>query len=103
MSLRTAALMLLGSAMLGAVGGQLVRYGHMSIPEAVGYTAFITNVAGNLMLARLNVWGWIVRLLTNVLWIVYAIQIESGGPMWLNHLTFFAINVYGFRTWKRRE
>lgn len=88
---------------VGLAEGALVRQDIITVVEAVGYTAFIANVVGNLMLARLNVWGWIVRLLTNVLWIVYAIQIESGGPMWLNHLTFFSINVYGFRTWKRRE
>lgn len=65
--------------------------------------AFLANVAGNLMLARMNVLGWLVRLATNVLWIAYAVQVESGGPMWLNHAAFFAINVYGFREWKNKE
>ena len=61
--------------------------------EAIGYVAFVLNVAGNLMLARKNVWGWIVRLVTNV---------PGGGPMWLNHAAFFMINIYGYREWRRR-
>lgn len=68
--------------------------------EVIGYAAFGLNVAGNLMLARMNVWGWIVRLVTNVAWITYAVQIPGGGPMWMNHIAFFAINIYGFRQWR---
>lgn len=70
---------------------------------AIGYVAFVLNVAGNLMLARLNIWGWGVRLLTNVAWIAYAVQIPGGGPMWLNHIVFFGINIYGFWHWRRRK
>lgn len=100
---RHAPLYLLGSFVIGVAGGACVRHGLMTIVEAVGYTAFIANVAGNLMLAKQNLWGWVVRLVTNVLWIGYAVNIEGGGPMWLNHVAFFAINVYGFTEWKRKE
>lgn len=68
--------------------------------EAIGYAAFVMNVAGNLMLARMNVWGWVVRLMTNVTWIAYAVQVPGGAPMWLNHAAFLAINIYGFREWR---
>jgi len=71
--------------------------------QAIGWAAFAMNVAGNLMLARLNVWGWIVRLLTNVAFIVYALQVPGGGPMWANHVAFFAINIYGFRHWRKQQ
>ncbi len=66
---------------------------------AIGYTALALNVAGNLLLAHKNAAGWVVRLLTNVAWIVYAVQVESGGPMVLNHLIFLGINLYGMRQW----
>ena len=72
----------------------------MTVVEGVGYLAFVLNVVGNLMLARLNVWGWIVRLVTNVAWIIYAVQVPGGGPMWMNHAAFFAINVYGWKKWR---
>lgn len=71
--------------------------------EVIGYLAFGLNVAGNLMLARMNVWGWIVRLVTNVAWIAYAVQIPGGGPMWANHAMFLFINLYGFRAWRRQQ
>ena len=67
--------------------------------EAIGYAALGLNVAGNLMHAHKNMWGWIVRLVTNVAWIAYAVQIPGGGPMWMNHAAFFAINIYAFRKW----
>lgn len=74
--------------------------------EAIRYVATALNVTGNLMLTRMNVWGWMVRLLVNFLYIIYAVQIESGGPMWVNHAIFVIINVEGWRKWhqlKRSE
>lgn len=67
----------------------------------LGYSALVLNVTGNLMLARKNIWGWIVRLLTNVAWIAYAVQVSGGEPMALNHILFFGINIYGFWHWRR--
>jgi len=67
----------------------------------LGYFAFILNAVGNLMLARRNVWGWIVRLLTNVAWIAYAVQVTDGEPMALNHAFFLGVNLYGFQQWRR--
>ncbi len=71
--------------------------------EVIGYTAFGLSGAGNLMLARRNVWGWIVRLVTNIAWIAYALQVTGGDPMVANHAAFFAINIYGFRAWRRQQ
>ena len=66
----------------------------------IGYISTALNVWGNLMLAQKNIGGWLVRLLTNIGFIVYAIQIEGGEPMALNHVLFFGINVYGFWKWR---
>lgn len=66
----------------------------------VGYLAFILNVIGNLLLAHKNIAGWIIRFVTNVTWIIYAIQIEDGEPVVLNHLVFLAINSYGLVKWR---
>lgn len=68
---------------------------------ALGYLAFGLNVIGNLLLTRKNIFGWIVRLATNVAWIAYAVQVDGGQPMALNHLTFVAINIYGWWNWSR--
>lgn len=70
---------------------------------AIGYLAFVLNVVGNLLLAHRNIGGWVVRLVTNVLWVAYALQVSDGGPVALNHVVFFGINVYGFWKWRQRK
>ena len=71
--------------------------------EWVGVVGFVTNVWGNLMLARLKRGGWMVRLLTNVLWMVYSLNTSGGWPLLLNHLTFFYLNVDGYIHWRRAQ
>ncbi len=58
-------------------------------------------MAAAFMLAHKNAWGWAMRLVTNVLWVAYALQIDGGGPMWMNGIAFFGINLYGFRQWRK--
>ncbi len=70
--------------------------------EIVGFLAFSTNVAGNLMVARKNIWGWIVRLVSIVLWGTYAWNTASPS-LFANAITFFAINCYGFWHWNKHK
>ena len=70
---------------------------------AIGYVALALNVGGNMLLAHKNIWGWVVRIVTNVAWITYASQIEGGDPMVANHAVFFMINMYGLRKWRTKE
>lgn len=73
----------------------------MTVVLAIGYLATALNVLGNLMLAHKNLLGWLVRLAVNALYVVYAAQIDDGGPMVANHVVFAAINVHGFVLWRR--
>ncbi len=68
--------------------------------EVVGFAAFATNVAGNLMLAGKSARGWVVRLVSIVLWFIYAANTSSPALV-ANAVTFFAINCYGLWKWKR--
>lgn len=70
--------------------------------EATGYFATALNVAGNLMLAKMSIRGWIVRMVTNVVYIVYALQISQGLPVVANHVLFLGINAYGLWQWRRQ-
>lgn len=70
--------------------------------EAIGFLAFFTNVIGNFLLARKNIWGWIVRLVSIVLWGVYAWNTLSVS-LFANAVTFFGINCYGFYHWHRHK
>jgi thiosulfate reductase cytochrome b subunit len=69
--------------------------------EWVGAAATITNIWGNLALANLRSRGWMIRLLTNVLFIVYSAHIWGGWPMMANHVTFFVINIVGWNRWRK--
>ncbi|KKM72272.1 hypothetical protein LCGC14_1422200 [marine sediment metagenome] len=66
--------------------------------EIVGFLAFALNVFGNLLLAWKRIEGWIVRIASIVLWGIYAYQIWSPS-MIANAMTFFCINLYGWRKW----
>lgn len=68
--------------------------------EIVGFLAFATNVAGNLMLAWQTIWGWVVRLVSISLWFVYAYN-ESSPSLIANAVTFFCINIFGLWKWRR--
>ena len=70
--------------------------------EAVGIAAFITNVVGNLLLARKSERGWWVRIVSIVLWFFYARNTASLA-MTLNSVTFFGINIYGLIHWRRER
>ena len=68
--------------------------------NALGFAAFATNVAGNFLLAHKRLSGWVVRLVSIVLWGVYASEIASW-PMIANAITFFGINCYGIWQWRK--
>lgn len=73
----------------------------MNAAEYVGFAAFALNVVGNILLARVNIWGWPVRLVSIVLWGTYAASLESPSLL-ANAVTFFAINCYGWRSWSKK-
>lgn len=68
--------------------------------QAFGIASFITNVAGNLLLAKKSSFGWVIRIVSNILWIVYA---GATAAFWLNmnHAVFCVINVYGWWKWQQ--
>lgn len=71
--------------------------------EWVGFVAYLGNIWGNVQLAKRDIKGWIVRLAVNVLWIIYALHTEGGWPMWMNHITFLGINIYGWWEWRNAD
>jgi len=68
--------------------------------DIIGFTAFVLNVSGNLMLAWKSRWGWLVRIAAIICWGAYAVSIASW-PMIANSVTFFAINCVGFYRWQK--
>lgn len=73
-----------------------------TLVEVVGFGAFLTNVAGNIMLARKIIWAWPVRIVSIVLWGFYAFDVDSPSLL-ANACTFFVINCYGWRHWYKTQ
>lgn len=67
-----------------------------------GFAAFVTNVWGNLLLARKSTRGWHLRIVSIVLWGVYGVAAASW-PNIVNAATFFLINLYGLWKWRQEE
>jgi nicotinamide riboside transporter PnuC len=61
---------------------------------------FVTNVVGNMLLTRKSAHGWCVRIVSNLLWTVYA-GTAASLSMNVNHGVFFLVNVYGWWKWRR--
>jgi hypothetical protein len=66
----------------------------------IGFIAFILNVWGNLSLTAKRRDGWYVRIISIILWGVYAYNTASL-PMIANSITFLCINIYGLHKWKK--
>lgn len=68
--------------------------------ELFGWLAFAVNVWGNLALTSLSVRGWVIRLVANALWLVYAARVGATALL-ANHVLFAVINLYGWWRWSR--
>lgn len=70
--------------------------------DAFGFTAFLSNVYGNFLLAQKRTDGWYVRIISIILWGIYGYNTMSL-PMIANAITFLCINIYGLRKWKKEK
>lgn len=70
------------------------------IKQGVGALAFALNVWGNLELTKVGIRGHVIRLASNVCWLVYSPLVGAWALM-LNHSVFAAINVLGYHRWKK--
>ncbi len=69
--------------------------------DIAGFAAFLSNVYGNLLLARQRADGWYVRIVSILLWGLYGWSTASL-PMLANAATFLGINIYGLYKWKKK-
>lgn len=70
--------------------------------DALGWFGAMTNVWANISLVRKSSSGWALRLVSNAAWILYSIH-ELTPPLLANHVTFAAINVWGWHKWRQEE
>lgn len=70
------------------------------IAEILGWAAFLLNVWGNLAIGNNSAKGWIIRLVSNVAWLLYSGSV-GAWPLFGNHLVFAGINIWGFMKWRK--
>ena len=70
--------------------------------SALGFTAYVTNVWGNLLLTRKNHLGFYIRIVPNILWGAYAWKTLDLFLL-VNSVTFLAINTHGVLKWRRER
>ena len=68
----------------------------------LGLAAWALNMAGNILIMYKRASGWLVRIVSIVLWGLYGIS-DTSLPNILNSVTFFAFNLYAWRQWRLEE
>lgn len=65
--------------------------------------ALILSLMGNVMLNFKNKFGYIVWILSNVLWIAINYLDHLNVPQVIMYLTYTLLNVHGFIRWSRND
>ncbi|MEK6824370.1 MAG: nicotinamide mononucleotide transporter [Nanoarchaeota archaeon] len=66
--------------------------------HVIEWAAMAMSVIGAVMNAQLNVWGFYVFMLGNILWISFSMKHRHWG-LFVTQVMFFALNVYGIWIW----
>ena len=62
----------------------------------------VVGVIGIYFVGRKTIWGWIVLLFNEVLWIAYAVITEQYGFIF-SAIAYGVVYVKSYRHWKREE
>lgn len=68
-----------------------------------GHAGYVSLFIGSQLLARHNKWGWIARLVGELIWVVIGLMIGLTS-IWMWGIFFIFFNdVYGFWKWNKDE
>jgi nicotinamide riboside transporter PnuC len=62
----------------------------------------IIGVTGIFLVGKKTIWGWLVLLLNETIWIIYAVNTEQYGFI-VMALAYAAVYVKSYIHWKREE
>jgi nicotinamide riboside transporter PnuC len=66
--------------------------------HVIEWAAMVMSVVGAIMNAQLNIWGFYVFILGNILWASFSIKHRHWGLL-ATQFVFFALNIYGIFVW----
>lgn len=75
---------------------------HETLVLVLGLSAWIFNLAGNILVMLKRSSGWILRTVSIFLWGAYGIS-DTSLPNLLNSITFFVFNLYAWHRWRKEE
>ena len=66
------------------------------------YLLAVIGVAGIFFVGRKTIWGWLVLLFNEVLWIAYALVTNQYGFI-LSAIAYAAVYIKSYMLWKRES
>ena len=70
--------------------------------ELLGWIATILSITGIVLNAKKIIYCWPIWLVSNILWIIYNIQLKELSPIVL-WVVFFMFNIYGWIEWNKSK
>lgn len=74
----------------------------MTAADVVGVVAFLVSVVSTYFLAKKSETGWALRIVGNLLWLVFGVCAVSI-PNILSSSTFTILSIYGLGRWRRER
>lgn len=74
----------------------------ITLPDFLGHIGYISITAGMILLARKNIWGWLLRAMGEALWISIGVMLDLSS-VYIWGFVFLGIEAYGFYTWREMK
>lgn len=73
----------------------------MTLPDFLGHAGYISIIAGLILLARQNKWGWVFRFVGDMLWFLIGFLIDMSS-LWFWGGIFLMIDLWGWYKWTHK-
>ena len=70
----------------------------MTDADILGHIGYFFLAAGMFFLARKSLWGWVLRLIGELIWLRIGFMIEMSSVVFWG-VIFAGMEIYGFKKW----
>ena len=72
------------------------------ITDLLGHVAYLFIFSGMWLLGKKNIWGWPLKAVGDVIWLVLGIQLGMSS-IWMWEIGFLSAAAYGVYCWRKSE